>query len=201
MTNDQTSSASEMTYRHFRDDLHPDMSRVALYGAIGERRAPEGKASPERPVRLGDWAAVLVDKTVVVAIEERTCLTLVFQIRPLVGFRDRFAAALRRGLHDRRVAPEAIELECRAVHEAVLVRRRHPALVEALEFAEFEAGAHVGCGQEGGSVQDMLKEYPYGGCPTSCPKSAVTMLFAGRAGTGPRQPAKPGVPVPTVTRS
>ena len=177
------------------------MCSSALYRAIGERRAPKGQASPERPVRLGDWAAILVDKTVVVAIEERTCLTLVFQIRPLVGFRDRFAAALRRGLQDRRVAPEAIELECRAVHEAVLVRRRHPALVEALEFAEFEVGAHVDGGQEEGSVQNMLNEYPYSGCPASCPKDAVTMLFAGRAGAGPRQPAKPGAPVPTVTRS
>ncbi len=177
------------------------MCSSALYRALGERRAPEGKASPERPVRLGDWAAILVDKTVVVAIEERTCLTLVFQIRPLVGFRDRFAAALRRGLQDRRVAPEAIELECRAVHEAVLVRRRHPALVDALEFAEFEAGAHVDGGQEEGSVQDMLNEYPYSGCPASCPKDAVTMLFAGRAGAGPQQPAKPGVPPPTVPRS
>ena len=137
------------------------MCSAALYRAIGERRAPEGKASPERPVRLGDWAAVLVDKTVVVAIEERTCLTLVFQIRPLV-------------------------------------RRRHPALVEALEFAECEAGAHVGGGQEEGSVQDMLNEYPCSGCPASCPKDAVTTLFAGRAGA--RQPAKPGVPAPTVTR-
>ena len=173
----------------------------ALYRALGERRAPEGKASPEPPVRFGDWAAILVDKTLVVAIEERTCLTLVFRLRPIVGFRDRFAAALRRGLQDRRVAPESTELECRAVHEAVLVRRRHPALAEALGFAEFEAGAHVGGGQEEGSVQDMLNEYPYSGCPASCPKEAVTMLFAGRAGARARQPKKPGMPVPTVTQS
>jgi len=51
------------------------------------------------------------------------------------------------------------------------------------------------------SGQDMLNGYPHSGCPASCPKDAVTMLFAGRAGAGPRQPAKPGVPVPTVTRS
>jgi hypothetical protein len=177
------------------------MCSSALYRALGERRAPEGKASPERPVRLGDWAAILVDKTVVVAIEERTGLTLVLKIRPLVGFRDRFAAALRRGLQDRRVAPEAIELECRAVHDALLVRRRHPALVEALEFAEFEAGTHVDGGQQEASVQDMLNEYPDSGCQPSCPKDAVTMLFAGRAAAGPAQPTKPGVPVPTVTRS
>jgi len=172
----------------------------ALYRALGERRAPEGKASPEAPARLGDWAGILVDKTLVVAIEERTCLTLVFRLRPIAGFRDRFAAALRLGLQDRRVAEEAIELECRAVRDAVFVRRRHPALAEALGFAEFEAGAHVGGGQDEGSVQDMLNEYPYSGCPASCPKEAVTMLFAGRAGARARQPKKPGMPVPTVTQ-
>jgi hypothetical protein len=176
------------------------MCSSALYRAIGKRRTSTGRVNPARPASLGDWAAILVDKTVVVAIEERTCLTLVFQIRPLVGFRDRFAAALRRGLQDSRVAPEAVELECRAVHEAVLVRRRHPALVEALEFAEIEAGAHVDGGQEEGSVQDMLNEYPYGGCPASCPKDAVTLLFAGLAGAGRRQRATPGASVPTVTR-
>ena len=39
------------------------MCSSALYRALGERRAPEGKASPERPVRLGDWAAILATST------------------------------------------------------------------------------------------------------------------------------------------
>ncbi len=38
LTSDLTSSASEMTYRYFRKDLPADMSRVALYGAIGDYR-------------------------------------------------------------------------------------------------------------------------------------------------------------------
>lgn len=38
LTSDLTSSASEMTYRYFRNDLPADMSRVALYGAIGDYR-------------------------------------------------------------------------------------------------------------------------------------------------------------------
>lgn len=33
-----SSSASEMTYRHFKDILSSDLSRVALYGAIGDYR-------------------------------------------------------------------------------------------------------------------------------------------------------------------
>jgi hypothetical protein len=160
----------------------------ALFRALAERREPEGKASLQALPRLGDWAGILVDKTLVVAIEERTCLTLVFRLRPIAGFRDRFAAALRLGLQDRRVAEAAIEVECRAVRDAVFVRRRHPALAEALEFPKLEAGAHAGGGQEEASVQDMLNEYPYGECPASWPKEAVTMLFAGRAGARARPP-------------
>jgi single-stranded-DNA-specific exonuclease len=38
LISDITSSASEMTYRYFRKDLPADMSRVALYGAIGDYR-------------------------------------------------------------------------------------------------------------------------------------------------------------------
>jgi RecJ-like exonuclease len=38
LTSDLSSSASEMAYRHFRKVLPPDMSRVALYGAIGDYR-------------------------------------------------------------------------------------------------------------------------------------------------------------------
>jgi RecJ-like exonuclease len=38
LISDISSSASEMAYRYFKNDLHPDMSRVALYGAIGDYR-------------------------------------------------------------------------------------------------------------------------------------------------------------------
>jgi RecJ-like exonuclease len=51
LISDVTSSASEMAYRHFRDDLHPDMSRVSLYGAIGDYR------DCSRPIQemIADW--------------------------------------------------------------------------------------------------------------------------------------------------
>ena len=38
LINDPSASASELTFRRFRDRLSPDMSRVALYGAIGDYR-------------------------------------------------------------------------------------------------------------------------------------------------------------------
>ena len=59
--------------------------KILSVRALAERRAPEGQASPQRPTRLGDRAGILVNKTLVVAIEERTCLTLVFRLREREG--------------------------------------------------------------------------------------------------------------------
>jgi hypothetical protein len=66
------------------------------------------------------------------------------------------------------------------VHNASFVRRRHPNLVADLGFAQMEALAHVDGGQGAESVRDMLNEYPYEGCPATCPVEAVNLLFASR---------------------
>jgi hypothetical protein len=128
-------------------------------------------------VRLGDWAAQLAVREFVVAIEERTCLTLVVRFLPIVGLRDRIAAALRLALEDCRVPSDAIERECDALERAQFLGRRHPALREAMKFAEMEAGAHAEDGQPEDSVQAMLNTFPYGECEASCPNEAVAALF------------------------
>ena len=130
--------------------------------------------------RLGDWAATLAGREFVVAIEERTCLTLVVRLLPVPGFRDRLAAALRLALGSCGVSSDAIGSECEALERAQFLSRRQPALREAMAFAEMEARAHVEGGQDEASVQDMLNEYPYGECPASCPTEAVAMLFQPR---------------------
>jgi hypothetical protein len=73
--------------------------------------------------------------------------------------------------------PNAIERECRALHHAPFVKRRHSSLNEALGFAEIEADAHAESGQPEDSIQNMLNTYPYGECAASCPKEAVAQLF------------------------
>jgi len=82
-------------------------------------------------VRLGDWAAQLAGREFVVAIEERTCLTLVVRLLPVAGLRHRPAAALRLALEDCRVSSDAIEYECDALERARFLGRRHPALSRA----------------------------------------------------------------------
>jgi len=80
---------------------------------------------------LGDWAATLATRQFVVAIEERTCLTLVVRLLPVAGLRHRPAAALRLALEDCRVSSDAIEYECDALERARFLGRRHPALSRA----------------------------------------------------------------------
>jgi hypothetical protein len=129
-------------------------------------------------VRLGDWAAQLAGREFVVAIEERTCLTLVVRLRPVAGFRGRLAAALRLALADAGVSSDAIQRECETLERARFLSRRHSELREAMKFAEMEAGAHAEGGQPEDSVQAMLNTYPYGECEASCPNEAVAALFS-----------------------
>jgi hypothetical protein len=44
------------------------------------------------------------------------------------------------------------------------------------------AGVNVKGRSDGHRHVFLLNEHPYGECPASCPKEAVTRLFAGRAG-------------------
>ena len=148
-----------------------------LHAALSKGGALEGEAASGPPVRLANWAAISAGEDLLVAIEVKTCLTLVTRIRPVVGLRDRLAAALRRSLVNCRVSPGVIDPECRGVRQALFVRGRNPALAEALGFAKIEGQAHVEGGQDEASVQDMLNEYPYGECPASCPTEAVAILF------------------------
>ncbi len=148
-----------------------------LHAALSEGGVLEGEPAPGPTVRLGNWAAIPAGGDLLVAIEVKTCLTLVTRIRPVAGVRDRLAAALRRSLINCRMSPEVIEPECRGLRQALFVRGRNPALDEALGFAKIEGQAHVEGGQDEESVQDMLNEYPYGECPASCATEAVAMLF------------------------
>jgi hypothetical protein len=148
-----------------------------LHTAPSEGGVLEGEAAPGPTVRLGDWAATPAGRDLLVAIEAKTCLTLVTRIHPVAGLRDRLVAALRHSLVNGRVSPEVIEAECRGLRQALFVRGRNPALAEALGFAKIEGQAHVEGGQDEASVQDTLNEYPYGECPASCPTEAVARLF------------------------
>ena len=176
------------------------MCRGRLQKAIVDGGLPWTAASrrprSSGPKRLGSWAASLADESNVVAINERTYLTLVVCLHPVESFRERFVDSLRAALLDLGVPGDAVEAECVALRQAPFVRLRNPELAESLGFAEIEAGAHVGEGQDALSVQDMLNTYPYAGCGASCPAEAVSLLFgvSNVSNAGERRPADTGDP-------
>jgi len=146
------------------------MCRSKLQKAIvaaGLPCGPSSRAPVAGPQRLGRWAATLVDEgRYVVALNEGTCLTLVVALQPPESFRERFADSLRARLLGLGLQEDAAEVECAALREAPFVRLRAPELAEDLDFAEFEAEAHLEDGQDPLSVQDMLNTYPYGSATT-----------------------------------
>ena len=148
-----------------------------LHTALSEDGLLETEAAPDQTVRLGNWAAIPAGGDLLVAIEVKTCLTLVTRIHPVAGLRDRVAAALQHSLVKLPRVSRNHRSRMQGPSPALFVRGRDPALAEALGFAKIEGQAHVEGGQDEESVQDMLNEYPYGECPASCPTEAVAILF------------------------
>jgi len=138
--------------------------------------APEAKG----PGRLGNWAATLVDegRAMVVAVNEKTCLTLVLPLAPAKSLRKRLSAALRQALRRRNVRDGQIAVECEELASAQFVRLRNVRLAEALEFAAFETAAHGAKGQHDRSIQDMLNTYPHSDTGAEDANAAVRLLFA-----------------------
>jgi len=157
------------------------MCRSRLQKAIVGAGLPWGRSGRPRVTgaeRLGSWVATLVDEDrFVVALNERTCLTLVVRLQPAGSFRERFADSLRAALLEFGVQEDAVEVECAALREAPFVRLRAPELADSLDFAEFEADAHLEEGQDAPSVQEMLNTYPYPECGAGCPDDAIALLF------------------------
>jgi hypothetical protein len=75
------------------------MCTQKLLHALGKRGRPPGEAMEPQllGVRLGSWAATyhrFDRRDLVIALDQRTYLTLVFPLAPRTGFRERFADAL-----------------------------------------------------------------------------------------------------------
>lgn len=141
------------------------------------RRRP--RAEPEG--RLGNWAATVVpDVTpaLVVAVEERSSLTLLVRLRPVKSLRRRLADALRRALTARGVTNLAAAAESKVVEDASFTTfRNHPELKSALEFAAFETACHVDEQQTAESVQEMLEGSPHATVIPLTPSEVIMTLF------------------------
>jgi hypothetical protein len=103
------------------------MCTQKLWRALGREGQPPRVADVHSPdTLLGTWALKLFHynrKGLVLALNERTYLTLVFPAAPRAGFRERFAAALTAALVDLGVAPGIAEQEAMVLRRWAAIRR------------------------------------------------------------------------------
>lgn len=164
------------------------MSRIMctqkLWRALGNAGQPPAHtdASQAAGTLLGSWALKLIHynrKGLVLALNERTYLTLVFPAAPRAGFRERFAAALMAVLEDLGVSPSAAAHEAMVLDFLPLARLTSRSLAGSLNQLEFLSFCELDYISDLRKVQLNLNEVPHVKRNPSCPIDAVAQLFAG----------------------
>ena len=159
------------------------MCTQKLLNALGKRGQPLGKAvEPQLPgVRLGSWAATKCRfdrRDLVIALEQRTYLTLVFPLAPRTGFRARFADALAALLADLGVPEDVVHAERSAIDFEPFSRLADRKLVGALDDVEFVCGIELSYHDDLRRVQRNLNEFPHAGLDVYVPLAAIARMFA-----------------------
>ena len=136
---------------------------------------------------LGSWAArtFKVDgHALVLALNERTYLTVVFPVEPRDTFRSRFADALRMALQDLGVPLGSGVLESSAVEVAPLARLTDRTLLTALSDLQFFCEIELAYHADFRTVQRNLNQLPHPDRSPCVPADAVAELFDGAPGSG-----------------
>jgi len=159
------------------------MCTQKLLNALGNRGRPLGEAvEPQLPgVRLGSWAATVCRfgrRDLVIAIDQRTYLTLVFPLAPRAGLRARFADALAALLTDLGMPEDVVRAERSAIAFEPLARLADRKLVGSLDDVEFVCGIELMYHDDLRHVQRNLNEFPHPGRDPCVPLEAVARMFA-----------------------
>jgi hypothetical protein len=163
------------------------MCTQQVWRALGHsERPPLAVAEPLiHGVALGSWALKSVkfdQRELVVALNERTYLTLVFPLLPREGFRARFAEALRSALEDIGVAEESVSLETAAIDLLPFARLTKRPLRAALDTVEYFGTLELEYSNDLRRVQSNLNEFPHADLDAYLPTEAVTRLFESTSG-------------------
>ena len=131
-------------------------------------------------VVLGSWAAKLFTeqkRKLVLALDTRTYLTLVFEFAEGPRFRSNFASALANALHGNGVPPAVVRMESAAVEVAPFAALRNRELTNALKNIEFFCGIEFAYHDELHLVQRNLNDIPHPNRDPCVPKEALKRLF------------------------
>jgi hypothetical protein len=153
-----------------------------LLNALDIPRQPARTAGQRRMcgTRLGNWAATrrrFVGRDLVMALEQRTYLTLVFPLWPRAGFRARFADALAAALEDLGVPEDLATPERRPIEAAPLALLADRTLLRSLDDVEFICGIELMYHDDLRRVQRNLNDFPHPRRDPCVPVEAVARLF------------------------
>lgn len=171
------------------------MCTQTLWRRLGNRSRPPEKVDEPllHGAALGSWAAKVfkdAGRDLVIALNERTCLTLVFALPEPSEFRSRFAASLIAILKDLHLPTRVISGEANAIQFEPLASLPNGELKNALDNAQYLCELDLFDLTDLHAIQLHLSEYPHNGTPDpGSPIEAVQELF--RVAIRARTPGTP----------
>lgn len=153
-----------------------------LWRALGHfGQPPRDVAAPLiYGVALGSWAAKVFrieGRDLVMALDERTYLTLVFPLAPSAQFRTNFANALSMALTDLGVPESDVHTEVAALAFEPLARLTDKRMTATLRDLEFYCGLELLYHDDLRTVQRNLNDVPHGHRDPCVPLEAVARVF------------------------
>jgi hypothetical protein len=159
------------------------MCTQTLWRRLGNKgRPPQSVDEPLlHGAALGSWAAKVFkddDRDLVIALNERTRLTLVFALSHPSEFRSRFASALTAILRDLHIPLRIAAGEANAIQFEPLACLAPGEMKDALDDAQYLCELDLPYLTDLRAIQLHLSEYPHAGTPDpGCPIEAVQELF------------------------
>ncbi len=133
-----------------------------------------------RPL-LRNWAATIIraeGTDLVVALNERSYLTVVFPLEPIAAFRRTFTEALTLALFDHGIPAARIPGECAQVEAAPIVPLHDRTLRTAIGTAAFIAETEILCCDSLREVQWNVNQFPHECLEPLVPTQRVQLLYA-----------------------
>ena len=158
------------------------MCTQRLWQRLGHAGRPPSQVSEPliHGVSLGSWAAKVVRfdrRDLVIALNERTYLTVVFPLAPRGEFRSNFASAVADVLSDLRLPKEIVRSESAAVEFEPLARLTNRSMTGTLNDLEFHCGIELAYHDDLRKVQLNLNEIPHVNRDPCVPIDAVSRIF------------------------
>ena len=154
-----------------------------IWRALGGAGLPpaRGRTTSVPGAVLGSWSLNSLPSELgelVIALNHRTHLTLVFRLQPIEGFRARFGHALECALESLGISQQSIVLELAALDTASLVRNSNRVVTRSLhyirDFCEIELSYH----DDLHTIMMNLNDLPHPNrAPDYVPGIAVRSLF------------------------